>query len=48
MMHMLPLMLVPLIVWIAVWCYLTGLDSKVKRLEREIARREADAQSERE
>ncbi len=32
---MLPLMLVPLLVWIAVWGYLWTLDQKVKRLERD-------------
>jgi hypothetical protein len=30
---LLPLMLVPLLVWIAVWGYLWNLDGKVKRLE---------------
>jgi len=45
---MAPLMLVPLLVWVAVWFYLTSLDSKVKRLEREIARREDEAKSDQE
>lgn len=35
---MLPLMLVPLLVWVAVWGYLWMLDNKVKRLEREFRR----------
>lgn len=29
-------MLVPLIVWVAVWIYLWVLDAKVKRLDREM------------
>ena len=33
---LLPLMLVPLIIWIAVWAYLWSLDAKVGRLEREM------------
>jgi len=36
-MNILPLMLVPLLVWIAVWGYLWSLDGKVKRLEREMS-----------
>lgn len=36
MMTMLPLMLVPLVVWASVWGYLWSLDRKVKRLEAEI------------
>ena len=43
MQTMLPLMLVPLIVWVAVWGYLWRLDAKVKHLQREIARDEDDA-----
>ena len=35
-----PLMLVPLLVWIAVWGYLWNLDAKVKRLERDLMRAE--------
>jgi CcmD family protein len=33
-------MLVPLLVWIAVWGYLWTLDAKVKRLQSELARLE--------
>ncbi len=33
-------MLVPLLVWIAVWAYLWALDNKVKRLQDELARLE--------
>lgn len=36
MSEMIPLMLVPLLVWVVVWCYLWTLDNKVKRLEREM------------
>ena len=35
---LLPLMLVPLLVWIAVWGYLWALDAKVKRLEQDLGR----------
>lgn len=35
-----PLMLVPLLVWIAVWTYLWNLDGKVKRLQQEMIRAE--------
>jgi CcmD family protein len=35
---LLPLMLVPLLVWIAVWGYLWNLDGKVKRLQQELMR----------
>ena len=35
---LLPLMLVPLIVWICVWAYLWNLDGKVSRLEEEMRR----------
>lgn len=38
MLTLIPLMLVPLIIWIAVWAYLWSLDAKVKRLEREMQR----------
>ena len=34
-----PLMLVPLLVWIAVWGYLWTLDGKVKRLQKEMESR---------
>ncbi len=33
-------MLVPLLVWIAVWGYLWNLDDKVKRLQRDLRARE--------
>ncbi len=36
-------MLVPLLVWIVVWCYLWALDNKVKRLEQEFQREPEDA-----
>ncbi len=42
---LLPLMLVPLLVWAAVWGYLWNLDGKVKRLEEEMRRLE-DPESE--
>lgn len=35
---LLPLMLVPLLVWVAVWGYLWTLDGKVKRLQQQAAR----------
>lgn len=35
---LLPLMLVPLLVWVAVWTYLWTLDGKVKRLEQQMQR----------
>ncbi len=35
---LLPLMLVPLLIWIAVWGYLWTLDGKVKRLEQQMQR----------
>jgi CcmD family protein len=38
---LLPLMLVPLLVWLAVWGYLWNLDGKVKRLQQEMARLES-------
>ena len=40
MQTLLPLMLVPLLVWVAVWGYLWNLDGKVKRLEEEMKRLE--------
>ncbi len=33
---LLPLMLVPLLVWVAVWSYLWNLDGKIKRLQSEM------------
>ncbi|MGO8673508.1 MAG: CcmD family protein [Capsulimonadaceae bacterium] len=41
-MNMVPLMIVPLMVWIAVWGYLWTLDRKVKRLEAELDNPEGD------
>ena len=41
MQSLLPLMLVPLLIWVAVWGYLWNLDGKVKRLEREMQRLDA-------
>ncbi len=38
MQSLVPLMLVPLLVWVAVWGYLWSLDAKVKRLTREVQR----------
>ena len=38
MQSLVPLMLVPLLVWVAVWGYLWNLDAKVKRLTREMQR----------
>jgi CcmD family protein len=38
MQSLLPLMLVPLLVWVAVWGYLWTLDGKVKRLQQEMQR----------
>jgi len=38
MQSLIPLMLVPLLVWVAVWGYLWNLDGKVKRLQREMQR----------
>lgn len=43
--NLLPLMLVPLIVWICVWAYLWNLDGKIKRLKEEMGRLD-DAESE--
>jgi CcmD family protein len=41
--HIIPLMMVPLIVWVAVWGYLWTLDRKVKRLEAELTQSSGDA-----
>ena len=38
MTSLLPLMLVPLLVWVAVWGYLWNLDGKVKRLQEDLSR----------
>ena len=38
MQDLLPLMLVPLLIWVAVWGYLWNLDGKVKRLQSEMRR----------
>lgn len=38
---MVPLMLVPLLVWVGVWVYLRSLDGKVRTLEQDMARLEA-------
>lgn len=38
MQSLVPLMLVPLLIWVAVWGYLWNLDAKVKRLAREMQR----------
>ena len=38
MQALLPLMLVPLLIWVAVWAYLWNLDGKVKRLQTEMRR----------
>jgi len=38
MQNLIPLMLVPLLIWVAVWGYLWNLDGKVKRLEQEMSR----------
>ncbi len=38
MQSLVPLMLVPLLVWVAVWGYLWNLDGKVRRLKDEIRR----------
>lgn len=40
MTQLLPLMLVPLLIWLAVWGYLWSLDFKVKRLQQDLARTE--------
>jgi hypothetical protein len=39
---MIPLMLVPLIVWISVWGYLWAMDNKIKMLERQMTLRHDD------
>lgn len=41
-MEMVPLMLVPLIVWISVWGYLWTIDQKIKSLERQFVQRDHD------
>jgi len=38
MQSLVPLMLVPLLVWVAVWGYLWNLDGKVRRLQDEMRR----------
>jgi CcmD family protein len=38
MQSLVPLMLVPLLVWVAVWGYLWNLDGKVRRLQNEMRR----------
>ena len=38
MQSLVPLMLVPLLVWVAVWGYLWNLDGKVRRLKEEMRR----------
>jgi CcmD family protein len=38
MQSLVPLMLVPLLVWVAVWGYLWNLDGKVRRLKEEMQR----------
>ena len=38
MQPLVPLMLVPLLIWVAVWGYLWSLDGKVKRLQDEMRR----------
>ena len=44
--EMVPLMLVPLIIWISVWGYLWTLDNKIKSLERQMALRGEDKDTE--
>lgn len=36
MQHMIPLMVVPLLVWVAVWGYLWSLDARVRKLAAEV------------
>ncbi len=48
MAEMIPLMLVPLLVWMAVWAYLWTLDGRVKKLERELRGVEAADEDENE
>jgi len=43
MMAMVPLMIVPLLVWVAVWGYLWALDLKIGRMRRELDRLRAAA-----
>jgi len=40
MLSLLPLMLVPLLIFVGFWAYLWNLDGKVKRLNEEIRRLE--------
>ena len=40
MTSLLPLMLVPLLIFVGFWAYLWNLDAKVKRLENEMRRLE--------
>ena len=40
---MIPLMLVPLVIWVAVWANLWRLDARARQLQREAARDEDDA-----
>ena len=42
MQSMIPLMLVPLIVWVAVWGYMWTLDRKVRSLAADVARQETE------
>lgn len=44
MSELIPLMLVPLLVFLGFWAYLWSLDGKVKRLSRELARLDQDAE----
>lgn len=41
MQALLPLMLVPLLIFVGFWAYLWNLDGKVKRLEQELRRQDA-------
>jgi len=47
MSNLVPLMLVPLIVWVAVWAYLYTLDGKVKRLEALAAKGDSGTEEDR-
>lgn len=47
MLTLLPLMIVPLLVWISVWAYLWTLDNKVKTLQRELAQWDGREETER-
>ncbi len=46
MQGLLPLMVVPLLVWVAVWGYLWTLDGKVRRLQQDLRRAEAREEDE--